>query len=144
MNIHCDSLLSYLLESYQNGQTPNPDIECNRKIKFDKFFHYARENLKADAIATGHYAKTSFGPYLEAYQPNTSIHFQLNKKIIFRSVTESNWPRVSRLIDIYIFFLIFRGETFKSHRSVQGPNIFHVSGGSGATPEVHVSSWWIS
>ncbi|XP_043268365.1 mitochondrial tRNA-specific 2-thiouridylase 1 isoform X2 [Venturia canescens] len=68
-----NDVFSYLLGSYQNGHTPNPDIECNRKIKFDKFFHYARENLKADAIATGHYARTSFGPYLEAYKPDSKV-----------------------------------------------------------------------
>ncbi len=43
------------LAEYQRGRTPNPDILCNRKIKFDKFLHYA-QSLGADKIATGHYA----------------------------------------------------------------------------------------
>lgn len=56
------------MEKYQTGHTPNPDILCNKKIKFDKFFHFARDKLLADAIATGHYAKTNLGPYLEEYK----------------------------------------------------------------------------
>ncbi len=38
--------------------TPNPDILCNKHIKFDKFLKYATQNLGADALATGHYART--------------------------------------------------------------------------------------
>lgn len=45
---------------------------CNKNIKFNKFYQYARNNLKADAIATGHYANTSFGSYLENYNINSS------------------------------------------------------------------------
>lgn len=63
---------SDLVEKYQNGYTPNPDILCNKNIKFDKFFHLARNRFQADAIATGHYAKTSFGSYLENYKANAS------------------------------------------------------------------------
>lgn len=60
------------VEKYQNGYTPNPDILCNKNIKFDKFFHLARNRFRADAIATGHYVKTSFGSYLENYEVNAS------------------------------------------------------------------------
>ncbi|XP_018404640.1 PREDICTED: mitochondrial tRNA-specific 2-thiouridylase 1-like [Cyphomyrmex costatus] len=68
-----NEVFSDLLEKYQNGYTPNPDILCNKNIKFDKFFHLARNKFQADAIATGHYAKTSFGPYLENYKANTNV-----------------------------------------------------------------------
>ncbi|XP_011880628.1 PREDICTED: mitochondrial tRNA-specific 2-thiouridylase 1-like [Vollenhovia emeryi] len=67
-----NEVFSDVVEKYQNGYTPNPDILCNRNIKFDKFFHLARNRLEADAIATGHYAKTSFGPYLENYKADTN------------------------------------------------------------------------
>lgn len=59
---------SYLLREYQTGFTPNPDVVCNQCIKFNHFYKYAMEHLNADAIATGHYARTAFGPYLENYQ----------------------------------------------------------------------------
>uniref|UniRef100_A0A8C9LX38 Mitochondrial tRNA-specific 2-thiouridylase 1 n=1 Tax=Piliocolobus tephrosceles TaxID=591936 RepID=A0A8C9LX38_9PRIM len=50
---------SDFLNEYEKGRTPNPDIVCNKHIKFSCFFHYAVDNLGADAIATGHYARTS-------------------------------------------------------------------------------------
>ncbi|XP_050591003.1 mitochondrial tRNA-specific 2-thiouridylase 1 isoform X3 [Bombus affinis] len=63
----------YLIEQYENGYTPNPDILCNKYIKFDHFFNFARNKLQADAIATGHYARTSFGSYLEHFKPDTNV-----------------------------------------------------------------------
>ncbi|XP_011629598.2 LOW QUALITY PROTEIN: mitochondrial tRNA-specific 2-thiouridylase 1 [Pogonomyrmex barbatus] len=68
-----NEVFSDLVEKYQNGYTPNPDILCNKKIKFNKFFHLACSRFEADAIATGHYAKTSFGPYLENYKADTNV-----------------------------------------------------------------------
>ncbi len=47
-------VFSYFLEEYKNGRTPNPDVLCNREIKFGPFLEYAR-SLGADYIATGHY-----------------------------------------------------------------------------------------
>lgn len=65
--ILCYILFSNLIKEYENGYTPNPDILCNRNVKFNYFYKYAIEQLNADAIATGHYANTSFGPYLEYF-----------------------------------------------------------------------------
>ncbi|KAJ8006884.1 hypothetical protein DPEC_G00111850 [Dallia pectoralis] len=48
-----------LLKEYEQGRTPNPDILCNKHIKFNHFHKYAINALGADAIATGHYARTS-------------------------------------------------------------------------------------
>lgn len=69
---------SYLIEQYENGYTPNPDILCNKYIKFDHFFNFACNKLQADAIATGHYVRTSFGSYLEHFKPDTSKYNFLN------------------------------------------------------------------
>jgi len=46
------------LSEYAAGRTPNPDIACNREIKFARFLEHAR-SLGADRIATGHYARTA-------------------------------------------------------------------------------------
>ncbi|CAG9583211.1 unnamed protein product [Danaus chrysippus] len=62
-----NDVFTVLLKEYETGLTPNPDILCNRYIKFDSFFEHCRNNLGVDAIATGHYANTSFGPFLENY-----------------------------------------------------------------------------
>lgn len=51
-----DRVFEYFLAEYQAGRTPNPDILCNREIKFKVFLEYA-SILGADAIATGHYAR---------------------------------------------------------------------------------------
>lgn len=52
-----DNVFEHFLAEYQAGRTPNPDILCNREIKFKAFLEYAQV-LGADKIATGHYART--------------------------------------------------------------------------------------
>ncbi|CAO1410423.1 unnamed protein product [Diamesa serratosioi] len=61
------------IKDYQNGLTPNPDILCNRQIKFNLFYNHAREIMKCDAIATGHYARSSFGTFLEDFKENKDV-----------------------------------------------------------------------
>lgn len=52
-----ERVFSYFLKELEEGRTPNPDILCNKEIKFKEFYDYAvRENF--DYIATGHYAQT--------------------------------------------------------------------------------------
>lgn len=51
-----DSVFSYFLQEYEKGRTPNPDVFCNKYIKFDSFLKFAKEN-GCDKIAMGHYAK---------------------------------------------------------------------------------------
>jgi len=61
-----DNVFSHFVEEYRNGYTPNPDILCNREIKFKVFFEKAME-LGADYLATGHYCQrvdTEEGTYL--------------------------------------------------------------------------------
>lgn len=49
-------VVDYLFDEYSRGRTPNPDVLCNREIKFDAFLKKALE-LGADAVATGHYCR---------------------------------------------------------------------------------------
>ncbi len=49
-------VFSYFLDEYKKGRTPNPDLMCNKEIKFKAFLHHA-QNLGADYIAMGHYAR---------------------------------------------------------------------------------------
>lgn len=51
-----DRVFEYFLDEYKKGRTPNPDVLCNREVKFGPFLEQARK-LGADLIATGHYAK---------------------------------------------------------------------------------------
>ncbi|MFT5164119.1 MAG: tRNA-specific 2-thiouridylase [Alteromonadaceae bacterium] len=52
-----DNVFEYFLEEYRAGRTPNPDIICNKEIKFKAFLEFAAEVLDADYIATGHYVR---------------------------------------------------------------------------------------
>lgn len=49
-------MFEYFLDEYKKGRTPNPDVLCNREVKFGPFLEQAKR-LGADKIATGHYAK---------------------------------------------------------------------------------------
>lgn len=49
-------IVDYMFKEYQEGRTPNPDVLCNREIKFDLFLKAALE-LNADYVATGHYCR---------------------------------------------------------------------------------------
>ena len=51
-----DRIINYMFSEYKNGRTPNPDILCNREIKFDIFMKIALD-LGADFVATGHYSR---------------------------------------------------------------------------------------
>ncbi|WP_438347068.1 tRNA 2-thiouridine(34) synthase MnmA [Paenibacillus sp. FA6] len=51
-----EKVFSYFLDEYKSGRTPNPDVMCNREIKFGEFLNKAL-NLGADYVATGHYAR---------------------------------------------------------------------------------------
>ncbi len=52
-------VIDYMFAEYEKGRTPNPDVLCNREIKFDSFATEARK-LGADFIATGHYCRKEF------------------------------------------------------------------------------------
>jgi len=51
-----DKVFTYFLDEYKKGRTPNPDVMCNKEIKFKAFLEHALQ-LGADYLATGHYAR---------------------------------------------------------------------------------------
>lgn len=51
-----EEVAEYMIKEYEAGRTPNPDVLCNREVKFGVFYQFAREH-GADYIATGHYAQ---------------------------------------------------------------------------------------
>ena len=64
-----DKVVGYMLDTYREGRTPNPDIMCNQEVKFKLFLEAALED-GADMIATGHYARTQDGKLLCAVDDN--------------------------------------------------------------------------
>ncbi len=61
-----ERVFQYCLDEFHAGRTPNPDIGCNKEIKFKAFLNHAL-TLGADFIATGHYAKIKTSPSQEQY-----------------------------------------------------------------------------
>lgn len=56
-----DGVFTYFLDEYKKGRTPNPDVMCNKEVKFKAFLDYAMQ-LDADYIAMGHYAQLKRDP----------------------------------------------------------------------------------
>jgi tRNA-specific 2-thiouridylase len=57
-----DNVFSYFLDEYKKGRTPNPDILCNKYIKFDAFYEHTKQ-FNPDYIAMGHYARVRHGEH---------------------------------------------------------------------------------
>ena len=77
-----DNVFTYFLEELKKGRTPNPDIMCNKYIKFDLFIKEAKK-LGADYVATGHYARIINGKLSRAIDLNKDQSYFLayvNKK----------------------------------------------------------------
>ncbi len=59
-NAYKEGVADYMISEYKAGRTPNPDVMCNREVKFGVFWQFAKER-GADFIATGHYAQNLMG-----------------------------------------------------------------------------------
>jgi tRNA-uridine 2-sulfurtransferase len=88
-----EKIVDYMFLEYEAGRTPNPDVLCNREIKFDVFLK-AAENLGADFVATGHYCRKvehedgTFG-LLAGEDPNKDQSYflcQLNQEQLSKSL----------------------------------------------------------
>ena len=62
-----EKVVEYFFNEYKIGRTPNPDVMCNKEIKFGIFMTKAKE-MGADLIATGHYARVRFNPRTGEYE----------------------------------------------------------------------------
>jgi tRNA-uridine 2-sulfurtransferase len=73
-----DYVFTYFLDELKKGRTPNPDIMCNKYIKFDQFAKEA-EKLGADYIATGHYCRVKDGQLMRAKDDNKDQSYFLSQ-----------------------------------------------------------------
>ena len=73
-----DYVFTYFLDELKKGRTPNPDIMCNKYIKFDLFVKEAKK-LGADYIATGHYAQVKDGKMYKAIDLNKDQTYFLSQ-----------------------------------------------------------------
>lgn len=101
-----DYVFTYFLDELKKGRTPNPDIMCNKYIKFDMFVKEAKK-LGADFIATGHYARIKNNKLLRAIDDNkdqTYFLSQLSKKqlenVLF-PIGDLKKPEVRKIAEEY-------------------------------------------
>ncbi|MCR5136072.1 MAG: tRNA 2-thiouridine(34) synthase MnmA [Oscillospiraceae bacterium] len=78
------------IESYCNGQTPNPCIDCNRYLKFEKLYERARA-LHCDGIATGHYARITFDG--AKYHLRKALDLSKDQSYVLYSLTQEQLSR---------------------------------------------------
>ncbi|MCF6218914.1 MAG: tRNA 2-thiouridine(34) synthase MnmA [Gammaproteobacteria bacterium] len=107
-----DKVFSYFLEEYRAGRTPNPDVMCNKEIKFKLFLQHALE-LGADYIATGHYAgieeRDGYFRLMKAFDKNkdqTYFLYTLGQEALSRTLFPLNdidKPEVRRIAEKHRF-----------------------------------------
>ncbi len=76
-------VVGYMIDTYKEGRTPNPDIMCNQEVKFKLFLDTSLAD-GADMIATGHYAQTKDGKLLQAIDDNKDQTY-----FLYRVTTEA-------------------------------------------------------
>lgn len=103
-----DKVFAHCLKQFQAGYTPNPDILCNREIKFKVFLEKAL-SLGADFVATGHYAQTKEGHLFKGADPEKDQSYflytlkseQLNKVLFpIGHLTKSEVRRLAHQMDL--------------------------------------------
>ena len=101
-----DYVFTYFLDELKKGRTPNPDIMCNKYIKFDMFAKEAKK-LGCDYIATGHYARIENGQLKRAIDENkdqTYFLSQVSKKqleIVLFPIGNMTKPEVRKIAEEY-------------------------------------------
>ena len=79
--------------SYENGCTPNPCIDCNRYLKFEKLFQRAKE-LSYDYVGTGHYAQIEYNEETGRYLLKKSVDLSKDQSYVLYSLTQDQLAHV--------------------------------------------------
>ncbi len=82
-----ENVIEYFVGEYQNGRTPNPCIVCNKFLKFDEMLKCAEE-LGADYIATGHYAKIEYNEKTGRYELKNAESAQKDQTYVLYSLSQ--------------------------------------------------------
>lgn len=82
-----EDVIDRFVYAYENGITPNPCIDCNRYLKFDKLFIRARE-LGYDYVVTGHYAKTEYNESMGRYLLKKAEDLTKDQSYVLYSMTQ--------------------------------------------------------
>lgn len=82
-----ENVISRFISAYENGTTPNPCIDCNRFIKFEKLMRRAEE-LDFDFVVTGHYAIIEYNPESGRYLLKKSVDSSKDQSYVLYSLTQ--------------------------------------------------------
>ena len=88
-----EHVIDYFLSEYQNARTPNPCIECNRHLKFGAMLK-AADDLGAEYIATGHYAKVEYSKELDRYLLKPSNAFGKDQTYVLYTLGQKQLARI--------------------------------------------------
>ena len=82
------NIVNYLVEGYGQGITPLPCSQCNRTVKFGPMLDYARQELGADAIATGHYARITHNSETNRYELRRAVDRSKDQSYFLYDLTQ--------------------------------------------------------
>ena len=80
-----EGVIDYMIDEYRRGRTPNPDVMCNREVKFGAFFNWAKQQDNSAYVATGHYASHNGTSLLKSKDENkdqTYFLWALTKELL--------------------------------------------------------------
>lgn len=88
-----EDVIDRFVDAYENGRTPNPCIDCNRYLKFDKLFQRAKE-LGCDFIVTGHYAQVVFNEETGRYLLKKAVDENKDQSYVLYSLTQEQLSHI--------------------------------------------------
>lgn len=88
-----EAVIDRFVDDYENGRTPNPCIDCNRHLKFEKLFQRARE-LSCDYVVTGHYARIEYEESSGRYLLKKAVDLAKDQSYVLYSLTQDQLAHV--------------------------------------------------
>ncbi len=86
-------VINYFINEYKLTRTPNPCVECNKKLKFGYLYDYVKEN-NIDYIATGHYAKVEYSDKYERYVLKKADNLAKDQSYFLYSIDKNILPMI--------------------------------------------------
>ena len=89
-----EDVMDRFVDAYEHGSTPNPCIDCNRYLKFDKMFQRMRE-LEYDYIVTGHYARVEYDEEKNRYLLKKAVDDTKDQSYVLYMLTQEQLAHIS-------------------------------------------------
>ncbi len=87
-----ENVIDKFIASYENGATPNPCIDCNRHMKFEKLFDEGKK-MGCDKVATGHYARIEYNETTDRYILKKALDETKDQSYVLYSLTQAQLSR---------------------------------------------------